>query len=116
MPQSFNIYRSALISPFPLTTESYRLYFSNFVFFFSIFSRIFFLFFLPARNGVISCKGNDCGRQGLTVQAGEDAAPMGTGRTVGPWDSGADRRDELTADNRREEQMLTKPLSTVLMA
>lgn len=117
IPQSFNTCISALLSiPFDHSQWSYRLYFWNFVGFFLIFSKIFLLFPLPTRSGIINCKGNDFGRQWLTVQEGEDAAPVGTGITVGPWDSDVDRTDELSADNRREKQMLTKTLSTVLMA
>lgn len=99
--------------PLNHTDYSFRTWWS----FFLIFSRIFFLFSLPTpRSGVINWKGNDSGRQWLPAQEGEAAAPVGTGRTVGPWDSDVGSRDELAADNRREEQMLTKTLCTVLMA
>lgn len=125
MPQSFNIYKSVLTSilfgHWVIQIIFFELWgglvwfgcFFGFIYFSFSFILFFIIFHLPLRSGVISCNGNDCGRQWLTVQ---DAAPMGTGRTLGPWDSDADRRDELTADNRREEQMLTKTLSTVLMA
>lgn len=95
-------------SSFPLTTESYRLYFSNFViFFFLIFSRLFFIFSLPPPStGVINREGNDCSGRGGCSSC----------RNSGAMGLCVNRRDELTADNRREEQMLTKTLSTVLMA
>lgn len=95
VPQSFTTHRSALIStPFDHWIIQIIVLELGGVFFL-IFSRIFFLFSLPTpRSGVINWKGNDSGRQWLPAQEGEAAAPVGTGRTMGPWDSDVGSRDE----------------------